>query len=84
MCWTCSRPDTGGSGAYPVGKPPRVLWPVSSPSRWNQFCTKELNRQGPQGGETAACRLLTIIAGTQPSAFGWLRTRKIQPTKPSS
>jgi hypothetical protein len=43
-----------------------------------------LKRQEPKGGGTAACRLLTIIAGTQPSAFGWLRTRKIQPTKPSS
>jgi hypothetical protein len=27
-------------------------------------------------------RLLTIIAGTQSSAFGWLRMRKIQLTRP--
>jgi len=57
---------------------------MNSPSRWNQFGTKELKRQEPKGGETAACRLLTTIAGTQPSAFGWLRMRKIQPTRPSS
>jgi hypothetical protein len=27
-----------------------------TPSRWNQFGTKKLKRQGPKGGETAACR----------------------------
>jgi hypothetical protein len=57
---------------------------MNSPSRWNQFGTKELKRQEPKGGETAACRLLTIIAGTRASAFGWLRMRKFQLTRPSS
>jgi hypothetical protein len=51
MCWTCGRPDTGRSGGTSGGQAAQSLWPVSSPSRWNQFRTKELNRQEPKGGE---------------------------------